>query len=188
MNKLLEADKELFNLINGLHNDFFDHLMLLISGNIIWLPFYLWLLYLIYKEYGKNIVWVLLATGLLLSLTDRTSVLLFKETFERLRPCHQPGMMENLHLVGGCGGKFSFISSHATNTAGVAVFVYRLLPKNRRLTFALLVFVLSVGYSRIYLGVHYPLDVAGGWIAGGAIGYLLSDIFIRIYRSPDIFK
>ena len=186
MDKLLNIDTELFLSLNAYHTDFLDHLMSLISGNLLWIPFYLWLIYLFYQKYGMKILWVLLSIGLLIAFTDRTSVLLFKEVFQRLRPCHNPDIKELVHIVNNhCGGKYGFVSSHATSTFALAFFTYRILDTNRFVISVLGIFVMSVGFSRIYLGVHYPLDILGGWILGGMIAFLLSDLFIRLIPKAN---
>jgi undecaprenyl-diphosphatase len=103
-------------------------------------------------------------------------VKLFKDVFERLRPCHNPEIAELVHIVNNkCGGQFGFVSSHATNTFGIATFLGLLLKsRNSKLALYLLLFWAAiVSYCRVFLGVHYALDIIGGAILGGTIGYLL---------------
>jgi undecaprenyl-diphosphatase len=118
---------------------------------------------------------------LLITLADQSSVHLFKEVFERLRPCHNPELQEYIHLVKGhCGGKYGFISSHAANTFALAVFlknIYRI----RWLSVLLLSWATIVSYSRIYIGVHYPFDVIAGVVWGALLGY-------GIYRLYLLFE
>ncbi len=186
MDKILTLDQELFLSLNAYHTESLDKMMSLISGNLLWIPFYLWLIYLFYQKYGFKIVWVLLTIGLLLAFTDRTSVLLFKEVFERLRPCHNPDIKEFVHIVNHhCGGQYGFVSSHATSTFALAFFSFRILDSSKWLNGLLLLFVLLVAYSRIYLGVHYPLDIFGGWILGGLIAFVLSDVFLRMIPKEN---
>jgi undecaprenyl-diphosphatase len=113
----------------------------------------------------------LFITALIL-LADQTSVHLFKNMFERLRPCHNPMITDFVHTVHGkCGGQFGFVSSHAANSFALAVFSGLLLKSKYRYFLPLMVFWAAVvSYSRIYLGVHYPADVLGGAILGSILG------------------
>jgi undecaprenyl-diphosphatase len=153
-----------------------DKLMLAASDALWWLPFFAWLLFVLYKSYpGKSFLWVVLAIIVSITLTDRLSVMAFKDVFMRYRPCHNMEIMDKIHLVKEyCGGQYGFVSSHAANYAGLGTLFYGLLrfqfPRSY-LIFILWVFI--IGYSRIYIGVHYPLDVLGGWILGWIIGSIV---------------
>jgi undecaprenyl-diphosphatase len=171
---LNQIDTALFLSLNGWHNHFFDVLMVYISSKLFWLPFYIFLLYLIIKEYKWKSLVILLFTAVLITLTDQTSVQLFKNVFQRLRPCHDPELQLMVHTVEYCGGLYGFVSSHATNYFGIIVFVSGLL-KNRYkwLLWVLILWGVLIIYSRIYLGVHYPGDVIAGAILGSLIGWLV---------------
>ena len=109
--------------------------------------------------------------GLLILIGDRASVEMFKEVFERLRPCHNPTIKYLVHTVDGCGGKFGFVSSHATNSFSLAVFSILLLKnKFKWITGSMLFWAALVSYSRIYVGVHFPADILGGAILGSGVG------------------
>lgn len=106
---------------------------------------------------------------------DQISVQLFKDVFMRLRPCHNPEIADLIHTINGaCGGQYGFVSSHAANTFGLALFVGLIFKKHVPfLLKALLIWAAVVSYSRIYVGVHYPADLICGAILGSIIAFLM---------------
>ena len=180
---LQHIDEKIFLYLNGLHSPFLDVVMAWISGNSSWLPLYLFLIcWIIYRKMVKGI-WVVFCTLLLFAFTDFTSVHLFKEVFERLRPSHNPDLEDLIHLVNGYrGGSFGFISSHAANTFGMATFI-SLVFKEKWLVILLLTWAAVVSYSRIYLGVHYPFDIVGGAVWGSGLAFGMYKIYhVVFYR------
>ncbi|MGB5403582.1 MAG: phosphatase PAP2 family protein, partial [Robiginitalea sp.] len=107
---------------------------------------------------------------------------------QRLRPCYEPELEGLVRLVkSSCGGRFGYFSAHAANAFGLATFFAVFWGQRKRLWGALLLlWAVVVGYSRIYLGVHYPLDILTGFLAGGLLGWL----FAQLYKKADqnIFK
>ena len=171
LEKLVELDKELFLKINSLNSPFLDGVMYQISGNLIWLPLYLFLVYFLVKNY-RNWPLLLVGTAVAVGLADYISVHAFKEVFMRLRPCHNPEIQDMVHLVKNhCGGKYGFVSSHAANTFALATYL-SLIFRKKYMTVILFVYAAVVAYSRVYLGVHYPGDVTGGALLGMLLGYL----------------
>jgi undecaprenyl-diphosphatase len=173
MDWLLKLDSRMFLAINGWHNEIWDGIMWWISGKTTWWPFYVLILVLLGWKHKWHLVFMMLFIVGVITLTDQSSVHLFKNVFQRLRPCHEPALEGLVHLVHNkCGGQFGFISSHAANSFGVALLV-SLWLRNRAYTVVMLVWALSIAYSRVYLGVHYPGDVLGGAIWGAACGWLV---------------
>ena len=177
---MLEAfnsiDVSILLWINNHTSPIIDQIMLFASGKFTWIPFYLLILFLISKKYKLKTVVILVFIALTITLTDQTSVRLFKNVFLRLRPCHQPDVMEKLRMIVGCGGQYGFVSSHAANSFGIVVFVSLLMQK-KWITYMMIVWGLLIIYSRVYLGVHYPLDVLGGSILGSLTGTLTAWLF-----------
>ena len=175
---LIEFDKWLFLLLNGWHLDMLDPIMEGISSRFLWIPLYAFLLYAIIRKYRIKSLYIILFVVLLITLCDQLSVQLFKNNFERLRPCHDPSIQALVHLVNShCGGQFGFVSSHATNVFGLAVFIGKLLRTSWvKWPTILLVWAIIVSYSRIYLGVHFPFDIIGGGIFGSLIALFVYQI------------
>lgn len=170
---LNDLDTRLLLWINSAHTPFWDGVMYGLSAKLIWIPLYVFLIFQLYRLYGKKVWLLLIFAGMAIVLSDWGSVQLFKNTVQRLRPCHEPALEGLLHLVKGkCGGQYGFISSHAANTFGLAFFLFGLFRTGftRKLAWALIVWAALVSYSRVYLGVHYPGDVLAGAVWGMLCG------------------
>lgn len=166
---LVQIDHALSLSINHFHTPLLDTVMAAVSGRLIWVPLYALLALLVFRTYGwKSAIVVVLAIVINLVLSDQLSVVL-KDHFARFRPCHHPRLSEMLHLSDGCGGKYGFVSSHAANTMGLAMLASLLLPY-RWLPPVMMLYALLNGYSRIYLGKHFVLDVLGGYALGIVLG------------------
>jgi undecaprenyl-diphosphatase len=173
-----QLDQQLFLFLNSLNSPFMDHVMYAISGKLIWAPLYIAILVYLGIRYKRNFFLILLFIILAVALADQTSVQLFKNTVQRLRPCHEPALEGLVHLVNGeCGGKWGFVSSHATNSFNVAL-ISLLFIRKRWYTISIIIWALVVGYSRIYLGVHYPGDVICGSILGAFVGWGMYKLYM----------
>jgi undecaprenyl-diphosphatase len=185
---LNRPDTNLFLAINGSHSGYFDAFFTLFTGMITWIPFYLCILYLIFKKYNQYGFWVLIALIIAIVLSDQLSGLI-KDFVQRYRPSHEPLLVGKVHMPTGPGGEFGFVSAHAANTFAFT-FLLGYLSKNRNLFLMLFSWALITIYSRIYVGVHYPLDVLSGAITGGFIGWLVYKILMYIdahYQRKKIF-
>ncbi len=188
MEPLEALDRAAFLVVNGWHAPWADALMLAVSDRFTWVPVYVIFLFVLQRRYGwRGLAWAVPSVVLLILISDKGSVLLFKETVQRLRPCYEPLLQGQVHLVPeGCGGQFGFVSSHASNHFAIAVFmIMTLRGVPRRAVPALLVWAALIAYSRVYLGVHYPGDVLVGGLWGAFAGFLVGRIFVRIVQPSD---
>jgi len=181
IDSLINKDIELFIYLNSLGTAQWDGVWLFISNKYSAIPLYLFLLFLTYKQFGLKKTFVaLLFVVLLIALSDQTSNL-FKYGFKRLRPCHNENISHLIRLVGNrCGGLYGYFSAHAANSLAIAVFFGLMLKSKLSFLFPILiVWALAVSYSRIYLGVHYPMDV----VTGMFIGLIYASLFYVLYKA-----
>lgn len=175
---LERLDQQLFLFLNSLHSPFFDQVMHAISGKIIWVPLYLAILIYLGIKFKRKFIIIILFIIVAATLTDQISVLI-KNSVQRLRPCHEPALEGLVHLVNGeCGGLYSFVSSHAANSFDVAL-LSLLFIRKRWFTISIILWALVVGYSRVYLGVHYPGDVICGSVQGAFIGWSIYKLYVE---------
>ena len=177
--------------INGHNSRFFDGLMIFFSDKYVWLPFYVVVMGFMYKYYGKLSAIFILVICLFVGISDFSSTHFFKEVFERLRPCHNDYLKPYLHIL-NCGGRYGFISSHASNVTTFGTFCFFIFWKyNRVIVYTVLLWCLIVCYSRVYLAAHYPSDVFCGMILGvllGFMGYRISHGLINRRLNKELLS
>mgnify|MGYP002624057105 CR=1 FL=1 len=189
MSQLLTLDQQLLLLINGAHTAWLDMVMWYISKTFVWIPLYAVLLYAVIKQMGwKQTLVVVVMTALVITLADQVSSGIIKPLVARPRPTHDEGLADKLHLVNGYrGGMYGFVSSHAANCMACAL-LFMLLLKRHWVNITMSTYVVLNCYSRMYLAVHYPLDILGGLVVGTAaalLGYWLTTL---IARSSSLSK
>lgn len=170
---ILDLDKEAFILINsGMANSILDVLCPFIRKQEIWYPLYAVLVYFLIKIYRNESWKILLAAAFLVVLTDQFSAHLIKGLFMRTRPCNEAELFGKIrHLTSSCNG-YSFISAHATNHFGIALFISFFFKDIFKQVYWVGVFWAGmICFSQVYVGVHYPLDVLVGGLTGSLFGH-----------------
>jgi len=184
MEFIQSIDEKILLIINGLNCDILDSIMFWLSNTWFWLPLYIILIYQILKNYGKKGIFIIIISLLVIAICDQIASHLIKNTVQRLRPSHSPGLENLLHYVNNYrGGKYGFVSSHAANSFGLAAFLFKFFnDKKKWLSYFLIIAAILISYSRIYLGVHFPSDVFAGAIVGVFIGFISYIIFIKKFK------
>ena len=178
--KLVQKDQQWFLYLNGLGTETWDGFWLFMTDKWGSIPLYLLLLLLSLKFFGlKKTGVLLLFIALLITSTDQLANF-FKYGVQRFRPCHEEQVFSMMRLVkSSCGGKFGYFSAHAASSMALATFFALLLRKKSVLfSWVLVLWALLVGYSRIYIGVHYPGDVLTGFVIGAFFGWLFAKLYI----------
>lgn len=153
-----------------------------ISARESWYPFYALFIIWLLKTYKMPSLGMLLCVVVAVAIGDQVTSSILKPLIARPRPCHEAGLM--VYLVGNCGGAYGFASSHAANGFAFATSVYLLVSKQFRWVAMLFVWATLLAYSRIYVGVHYPLDVLAGAGVGVLGGFLSVKLFYTFVALP----
>ena len=182
--KIIEIDKQLLLFLNSFHTGYLDTFMYTFSKVGVWIPFYLSVVYILFKSEGKKAIWIVLLLISGVVLADQLSGFM-KDGFQRFRPSHDPAIQNFVHIVNNSrAGLYGFVSSHAANTVGFAV-LSSLFIRRQTYTIAALSWALITSYSRIYLGLHFPLDILGGALTGLFIALFLYFIYKKYISKND---
>lgn len=172
LDQLIKYDTELFIYLNSLGSSTWDSFWMAYTAKFNWIPLYAILLFLIFRQIGKKPMLITIVVVVLMILFADQVANLFKHGIQRPRPCHLAELIDSMRLVKpGCGGRFGFFSGHASNSMAAAIFIGLTLKKRfKYLLYFLLVWAFLMAYSRVYIGVHYPLDITVGMIFGALVG------------------
>ena len=175
-----EWDRSLFLQLNHkLVNPLFDTILPFFRDSVFWAPFYLFLVAFVSINFGKKGLWWAVAFVSTVALADLLGTYAFKETIQRLRPCNEPMLREQVRLViQRCPGGYSFLSNHAANHFGLATFmVLTFRPFLKGWINLIYIWAALISFAQIYVGVHYPLDILAGALLGIAAGYLTATVY-----------
>lgn len=188
-NSMYSMDYQIITMVNGAHTPGLDQFFWATTHVWPWLPMFVLMFGLIFLCYRRRSWRVILFIALAVGTSDIISSGILKPLVHRPRPSHNPELVLHLHeRPNGTyyrGGPYGFPSSHAANSSTLAILLYLFLRPflSRKWPLALLLtgFVLLFCYTRVYLGVHYPTDILGGW----CVGIIVSLSAFTLYRHLD---
>ena len=190
--EILKLDSKLFLYLNNLGTTKFDFFWISLSkieANILMYLFLIILFFYIQKIRPKfsYVFYSLFVIALMITITDQGANI-FKDSFQRLRPCYDESIMDSLRLVKeNCGGKYGFFSAHASNSFSLAIFFGLLfINRTRYIIMITIAYASLISYSLIYLGVHYPIDIIFGSFYGIFVGFVMySFVYLKFLKFLD---
>ena len=178
IDQLVSLDQDAFLSINqGLSNVFFDWLMPILRNQYTWAPLYLFIVVFCIRNYGKKGVLVVLFILITFGVADSSSNFI-KKSVQRVRPCNDIEFKDEINARIGCGGSYSFTSSHAANHFAIALFLIMVFYRRwKPILWLGVVWAGVISFAQVYVGVHYPLDVIAGMLLGTVVGCLVGLCF-----------
>lgn len=179
----VDIDVKLTLLLNSFHIHGLDNFMFYYSKTWVWIPFFAFILYILFKQWGAKVFYVIAFVAFIVLCSDQLSSSVIKPLVCRERPTHNIEIQNQIHTVHGyVGGKYGFVSSHAANSIAIALFL-SLVVRNFLFSFTIFSWAIINSYSRIYLGVHYFGDVLCGAILGVIISLIVYKLFCVISKK-----
>ena len=189
LDRIKQIDTELLIFLNNLGNKSWDPLWVSITDKFTFLPLFILIIFFLFKKNGtKGLLVILLFISVLILFTDQfTNVV--KDFTQRLRPCRLNELQGLLRDIDIRCGKYGFFSAHAANSISVTIFIINCVDESVKkfLKPVLILWVIIFSYSRIYLGVHYPLDTIFGLSFGIFSGFLFKYIY-NYFISVKVFS
>ena len=176
LDNLIQKDQQLLIYLNNLGTNFLDPIFMYITHQINWWPFFLILIFLLLKKISlKQFGLLVVVLALFFVFTDQMTNVV-KYAVARLRPVNDPEILPHLRYLRGANSP-SFFSGHASNSSGSILLIFLIMKRYYKYAWVIFFFPLLFAYTRIYLGLHYPLDILCGYVFGLSSGLLFYNIF-----------
>ncbi|HSR60283.1 MAG TPA: phosphatase PAP2 family protein [Robiginitalea sp.] len=178
LKRLLDWDRDTFLYLNGLGIEPYDSFWSAVTDMTTWAPLYVFFLFLLFWKHPRREAWAMTLTALLLMVFVLLLTDLTKEWVERLRP-NNNGDIKTLVRILKNPATYSFFSGHASSSFSLTTLMVLYLRESFRWRHLFFIWPLLFALSRIYVGVHYPIDI----LAGAGVGTLAGILFYRGYSG-----
>lgn len=180
---LMHIDRELFIAIhNGMQADWLDPMMLTLRNSRTWIPLYIVFVGWSFYRFRWRAFYIIAAAALIVLFADQFASSLMKPWVQRLRPCHDPELVTHIRHIIDCGGRYGFVSSHASNHFGLAVifsWVFRKAWNSNWVTTIFMLWATLIAFAQVYVAKHFPGDVIVGGLSGLLIGIIVVQLMQR---------
>ena len=183
--QIIQWDKELLVFLNNLGSESWDPFWLYITKQLNWWPLFLVVLYLLYRKLSlKQLLLLILTLALFFVFTDQMTNLV-KNMVQRYRPINDPDLIGFVRKIKG-SSSWSYFSGHASNSSGAILIIFMVLKNFYKKAWLLFLFPLVFAYTRIYLGLHFPLDILSGYVFGLLSGYLFFRLYVYVCNKYQL--
>ncbi len=186
LKRILDWDRDTFIFLNGLGIERFDLFWSTVTNFTTWIPLFIFFFYLLYRKHPRRDSLLMALTVFLVLSFIVLTLTITKDYVARLRPNNDPEVNTLIRILNG-PTNFSFFSGHAAASFGLTTIFFLFLRKKVRLAWLFFTWPLLFGFSRIYVGVHYPIDImvgAGVGLFYGLLFYVLYNRIIVPYSPP----
>ncbi|MCF0058716.1 phosphatase PAP2 family protein [Dyadobacter sp. CY356] len=183
IDSIIHGDQQLFLWLNSKHVPWLDAIMYWVTYKFTWIPLYLVLLVFTIKTKQKKAIAIIATVLAAVILSDKVVSGVMKPYFERFRPCHDPLLAGLVHNVGACGGLYGFASAHAATSFSLAIVWFQLTKDKLHHVGWLFAWAAFYSYSRVYVGVHYPVDIFVGALVGLIVGWICIQLYLIFFKK-----
>jgi undecaprenyl-diphosphatase len=178
LDQLLQWDRDTFIYLNSLGIENLDVFWSYVTDFATWIPLFILFVVLIFRAYPKNEAFRVLGTVLLTVAVVAMFTGIVKEWVARLRPNNTEEINTLIRILKSPDG-YSFFSGHSSSSFSITTSIFLFLRHKFKWSWVFYIWPLLFALSRIYVGVHYPLDL----LVGAAVGILVAIIFYRMYHK-----